>query len=111
MKKDRNSFFEQSSFYSGASFNNPPMNTPYMTGSYSNQGYYAGPNTGIPMNYNTNMGTNSNYNDNYYNDIESRLSKIERNISRLDARITKLENSNNYYTTDDLESTNNVYML
>jgi len=112
MKKDRNSFFEQSSFYNQSTMQNPNMympNTPYTAGSYANQGFYAGPTNGFINDYNTNMPLNTNYNNHDYSDIESRLSKIERNINRLDARLTKLENSS-FYTTEDMD-TNNVYMM
>ena len=114
MKKDRNTFFQESQFMSQASFPNPNFNIanqPFTTGSFSNQGFYAGPTNGIPMNYTTQMPQNTNYITNDYSDIESRLSKIERQISRIDARLNKLENGS-FYTTDDIESTtNNVYMV
>lgn len=118
MKKDRNTFFQESQFMNQTTAGYPNMNmmnTPYTTASYGNQGFYAGPiaadpmNTGIPANYTTGMPNNTNYNSNY-SDLEARMSKIERQISRLDTRISKLE-SNGFYTTDDIDTTNNIYMV
>ena len=47
-------------------------------------------------------------------DIESRLAKIERQLNRMDYRVTKLENSSNILSSDDFDKTNNttnMYML
>lgn len=86
MKKNRNTFFQESQ----TSFNMPnPMMSQYQMMA-NNQMYY--PN-----------GLN--------NDIEEKLAKIERQINRLDKRITDLEN-NTIKSTDDFESTtNNMYMI
>lgn len=95
MKKDRNTFFEGSSYmgYSNGPFVNP-----------INQGFYG------PNNYNTGMMQNQSNNVNYdYNDLEARISKLERQINRLDARLNKLEN-NGFYSGDDGDTTN-VYMV
>ncbi len=112
MKKDRNTFFAESSFMNNSNFPNPNMNVanmPFTQSSYANQGFYAGPmNNNMPINYNTQPNPNTNYND--YSDLESRLSKIERQINRIDARLNKLEN-NNFYTTEDVDTTNNIYMV
>ena len=65
------------------------------------------------MNYNTpnNMNANIPNIPNYdYSDIESRLSKLERQINRLDARITKLENTN-LYPVEEIDTTTNMYMV
>ena len=84
-------------------------NTPFIQNSYANQGFYAGPmNNNMPINYNTQAPVNTNYNE--YSDIEARISKLERNINRLDARISKLEN-NNFYPTEEIDTTNNIYMV
>ena len=57
------------------------------------------------------MNANTQANLNYdVSDIESRLSKIERQINRLDARITKLE-STNFYPTEEIDTTTNMYMV
>lgn len=100
MKKNRNSFFAESSYQSY----NPNMNmnqnmggAPYQAASNY---YYQGP---IPNNYNT--GSNG-------SDIESRLAKIERQLNRMDYRISKLENTSNIVSNDDYENnTTNMYML
>lgn len=64
-----------------------------------------GPNVMVPNNLN-------NYNDmnNYNNDIETRLNKLERQIRNLDTRIRKLENISNI-TTDDTIVDSNLYMI
>lgn len=98
MKKTRNSFFSESSYqsYNPTSNMNPQM-APYQA---SSNYFYQGP---IPNNYNTN-GIN--------NDIESRLAKIERQINRMDYRLSKLENTNNIISSDEYDGTNsNMYML
>ena len=98
MKKTRNSFFSESSYQS---FNPTPYTNQQMAPFEASSNYfYQGP---IPNNYNT-LGSN--------NDIESRLAKIERQINRLDYRISKLENSNNVMSSDDFDTNNsNMYML
>lgn len=119
MKKDRNTFFGESGYmnqtiYPGANMN--IANQPFQTTSYANQGFYAGTPTINPIgpNYTTPYNQPATQNTNYttidYSDIESRLSKIERQISRLDARLNKLE-TNSFYTTDDGDNTNNIYMV
>lgn len=113
MKKDRNTFFAESSYMNQANFPTPNMNIangPFTTQSYANQGFYAGPTNmpNMPINYNTQPIQNTNYND--YSDFESRISKIERQINRLDARLNKLENTN-FYTTEETDTTNNIYMV
>lgn len=98
MKKNRNSFFSESSYQSY----NPTPNFNSQTAPYqaSSNYFYQGP---MPNNYNINNG---------FNDIENRISKIERQINRLDYRISKLENTNNITTTNDFNSNNsNMYML
>lgn len=114
MKKNRNTFFQESSFYNQAGMPTPNMNVanqPFTMESYANQSFYAGPSNGIPQNYNIPNGNNANTNNyDYSSDIESRLSKIERQINRLDARLNKLE-SGTIYSSDDIETTNNIYMI
>lgn len=98
MKKTRNSFFSESSYQSY----NPTPNMNQQTAPYqaSSNYFYQGP---MPNNYNTNTMNN---------DIESRLAKIERQINRMDYRLSKLENTNNIITSDDYDITNsNMYML
>jgi len=104
MKKNRNSFFAESSYQSY----NPNMNNmnmggaPYQTASNY---FYQGP---VPNNnYNTGnqLGGST-------IDIESRFAKIERQLNRLDYRLSKLENNNNVVTSEDFDINNsNMYML
>ena len=112
MKKDRNAFFQEASYFNQTNIPTPNMNAinqPYATQSQSSS--YAGP--VAPMNYNIPNGMNANIpnNINYdYSEIESRLSKIERQVNRLDARVTKLE-STNFYPTEEIDTTTNMYMV
>ncbi len=116
MKKDRNAFFQEASYMNSMGVPNQNFNMvgqPFATSSYANQGFYAGPIGNVPINYNT--GIPQNQNNNYsvngdFSDIEARLSKIERQLNRLDLRLNKLEN-NSFYTTDDIDTTTNVYMV
>lgn len=110
MKKDRNSFFSE---YGMNAYNtNQPMMSgfPGMQGMpqqvQSNSSFYAGP------------MMNTSMNDNYTNDLDSRISKLERQINRLDARISKLEGefptnfSNKTTTESDYNYSNSsMYMV
>ncbi len=113
MKKDRNTFFQEYGMFNQTQVPTPNMNianAPFTTASFANQGFYAGPanNGNVPLNYNTQPNQSANYSD--YNDFESRLSKLERQLNRLDARVSKLE-SGTMYSHEDIETTNNVYMV
>ena len=95
MKKNRNAFFSEGNM-SYQTFNPQenmmgPMPFPAQTAYNS---YYAGYN---PMTAG--------------NDIESRLAKIERQINRLDHRITKLETTTSPIIDDYDTNTTNMYML
>lgn len=107
MKKDRNTFFAESSYMNQSNFPNMPIaNQPFGIQAYSNNGFYAG-NPNMPNNYNIEPNINTNNN---FNNYESRLSKIERQLNRIDARLSKLENVN-FYSTEDGDNTNNIYMV
>ena len=85
MKKNRNTFFQESQVFNQTGFPSPNMNnagSPFTTASYQSSNFYAGPNNGIPLNYNISPSpiANNNYD---YSDIESRLSKIERSLTVL----------------------------
>lgn len=85
MKKDRNSFFSQFGSYG-----------------YNNQ----------PMMPNMNMSTMpQTYNQDY--DMDARISKIEREINRLDARLSKLESTTMIpqATNTDYNFANSMYMV
>ncbi len=110
MKKDRNAFFNEANFSQSSYMGTPNMpnmngnfgNTMPTYGSQASQSFYSGP---VPMNYNPqSMGTD------YTSDLESRLAKIERQINRMDARISRLE-SKGVTTTENFDNTTNMYML
>lgn len=102
MRKNRNSFFTEANM-NYSNFQNPGMmpqpNVPYQASTNYNS-FYSGP------------GVNNNalgYND--PSNIENRLAKIERQINRLDHRISKLENLNTTFIDNDIDSSGNMYML
>ncbi|HBA37439.1 MAG TPA: hypothetical protein DCY94_01820 [Firmicutes bacterium] len=108
MKKDRNAFFQNQSassyFYPSAPNMGGMMPNAggYPMATESSSNFYQGPIVGAPMPAASE----------YSSELESRLAKIERQISRLDTRVTKLEsefpnpsNAGTDYTT------NNMYML
>lgn len=102
MKKDRNSFFNESSYSYGGYYPNNNMMNPNMMPSMSSnyqQSFYSGP--GYPVSGNTSIDNS---------DIDARLSKIERALNRLDSRITKLETTSGP-TTESFENTTNMYMV
>ncbi len=110
MKKDRNAFFNEANFSQSSYMGTPnmPMNSgfqggmPTYGGAQASQSFYSGP---IPSNY-----TNQNIGGDYMSDLESRLAKIERQINRLDARVSKLE-SKGIVSTENYDNTTNMYML
>lgn|SRR5574344_122891 len=99
MKKDRNSFFAYDGFNN--QMNPNMMGMPQAVSSNSN--FYAGPMPG------------NNLNPNMYSDIDVRLSKIEREINRLDTRVSRLEGTSMNPTTttkeSDLSFNNTMYMV
>lgn len=95
MKKDRNAFFSQEAQFSNMNYY--PNNMMPINQAQGSSSFYSGP--VVPQN-------------NFNNELESRLSKIERQIQRLDARITKLENmSPSIMQTDDIITNQSMYML
>ena len=95
MKRERNSFFSNYTAQTQSFIPNgiPNMNnfpTP-QNETYLNTNYYSGPNIAES------------------NELDNRLSKIERHINRLDNRLTKLENDN----TSEIKENNysDMYML
>ena len=93
MKKERSAFFQnhQSSYFYP---NN--MNIGVPMGMEANNSYYEGPMMNMPDN-------------SYDNELETRLLKLERQINRLDSRLTKLESEKSI--KEDFSSSNNMYML
>ena len=107
MKKTRNSFFTEAGMsYSGYNPNVPNMmqgGIPYQAQTSYNS-FYSGPN---------NIQGNMPYHQQYTgpDNIENRLAKIERQINRLEHRISKLESTNTTFITEDIDTSNNMYML
>ena len=101
MKKDRNTFFSNYNAQTQSYIPNFPqmpnqfLNNgqfgPYQQAS-QNSSYYAGPDLSS------------------INDLENRISKLERQINRLDNRLTKLENTTPTEVKENNYS-NNMYML
>lgn len=97
MKRNRNTFFTNYSAQNQAYIPDMPNNFgPYTQGSQS-QSFYNGPDIGMN------------------NEIDNRLSKIERQVNRLDARLSKLENMQNITTTTTTTTSDpnyqNMYMI
>ena len=90
MRKTRNSFFSE--------------------GSMAYQGYNPNMIGQIPPFQNPN-NINSYYNNLQTNDLESRFARIERQINRLEHRIQKLENLDNYNHNDYDNNNTNMYMI
>ena len=106
MRKDRNTFFTNYNAQQASYFPDMPnvSSVPNMNGNafgpyqaaQTNSSFYAGPDIGAS------------------NDLDNRLSKIERQINRLDNRLSKLEtNLNTTNTTTEINENNysNMYML
>ena len=106
MLRSRDSFFAQSSMNQQSYFPNPGYQQmpQYQTGPYQSSGannyFYSGPTPNPTPNYNQS--------NTYTEEFNNRLAKIERSLNRLDARITKLENSANMISQDVSSS---MYMV
>ncbi len=112
MKKDRNTFFESSQVTSSYTPNMMPqmnmgynpsmMPMPYQAASNTSS-FYAG---GAPLNtYPSNQAITS-------TDYDAKISRIERQIQKLEARVSKLENTNfTSNANDDVNITSNMYMI
>ena len=92
MLRNRNSFFQEASM---SNFNFTPNFPSYpnapVNASSASQSFYSGPAINNPM-----------------EDIEGRLAKVERQINRLDARISKLESSSKL---ESIDISSNMYMV
>jgi hypothetical protein len=95
MRKERNAFFEQQS-YNQAYYPTPNMNMMPSVASTSSQSFFQGPNV------------SNNYQE---NDLEYRLAKMERQINRLDSRVSKLESNGQVSITDNYNDNTNMYMV
>ena len=115
MKKDRNSFFGSTNFNMNASgmdnmlpYMQQMMPNPAMPNiNAASSSFYAANN--IPGQFPSNMGMNS-VSSSSLDEIEARISKLERSINRLDARLNKLEGSS-FYTKDTYDTDGNMYMV
>lgn len=105
--KDRNMFYSnyQSGGFMDPNFNQPMMGVP--AGYNINQNYQAyGPNV-MP----NNIGDNSMVNNNtYVDEYDNRITKLERQIRRIDQRLRKLENSSQI-ADEEISIDNNLYMI
>ena len=99
MKKDRNHFFESSNYQMSSFGQNvmPNMPMPFM----NNQNNNIYPSGGL-QNSQQPMDSSS------IDSFNTRISKIERDIQRLDARINKLESTS---INNNFDSDNNMYMV
>lgn len=99
MRKNRNAFFAENNMnFQG--YNPMVANAPYQNVS-ANSSFYSG-HSPIPGLIPANLD---------FNELSERLAKVERQISRLDKRISTLE-ANTTKSTDDFESTSgNLYMI
>lgn len=92
MKRNRNTFFTNYQAQTESFIPPIPNNQPYNQASM-NYNYYSGPNI------------------ENYNEIDNRLSKIERQINRLDNRLSKLESSTITKLEQSDQNYSNMYML
>ena len=89
MKRERNTFFTNYNAQNQSYIPNIPNNFgPYQSSNVESS-YYSGPDIGN------------------INEIDNRLSKIERQINRLDYRISRLENNETITTTTTNTTTTN----
>lgn len=101
MRKNRNSFFTESNMNYQMPYNGGmmPPNMPYQASTNYNS-FYSGPGMNNMGGYSDSSG------------IENRIAKIERQINRLDHRLSKLENVNSTtYIDNDFDTSGNMYML
>jgi len=92
MKKDRNAFFSEYGFASGM---NPNMGM--QQGGPMPSGFPGSPPGGMPM----------------PTDVDARISKLERQLNRLDTRISKLEGDSGVapMIENDFNFNNSMYMI
>lgn len=101
MKKNRSSFFNETMDYYNTQMPNMigpnnmmPNATQY---SMSQSGFYMG---------------NPNMSNTPFDDYSARLAKMERQLNRLEHRVSILEQNNTNYSTEDGDTTiNNMYMV
>lgn len=108
MRDNRDMFYSN---YQAGGFQEPnfmpagPMMQP--SGYNINNNYQAyGPNV-MPMNNQNNIGTNNTYVDEY----DGRITKLERQIRRIDQRLRKLENAGITNIDEEINIDSNMYMI
>lgn len=115
MRDNRDMFYSN---YQAGGFQEPnfvgPMMSPQPSGYNINTQYQAyGPNV-MPTNNMNNMQNNSvmnpnNTNNTYIDDYDQRITKLERQIRRMDQRLRKLENAGSL--EEEINIDNNLYMI
>ena len=99
MKKDRNTFFSEYGFNQTTNMMPTPNMIPNMM-----------PNQTFSANSSLYSGPSLNMNQNMYADIDSRLAKIERELNRLETRVSRLEGDGKS-NIDDINYSNSLYMV
>jgi hypothetical protein len=102
--------------YQAGGFMEPNMMMTPPQGYSINQNYQAyGPNV-MPMNPNNNLNSNMNMqgqtNNTYIDEYDQRITKLERQIRRIDQRLRKLENAGTATIEEEINDySNNLYMI
>lgn len=111
MKKDRNTFFENSSMNMAFNAQAPqmvPQMMPINAQAQASQSFYSN----VPMGGMTPTYMTNSYNDSTINELESRMAKMERSINRLENRLNKIEGSTYYSTDSNFDNpSSNMYMV
>lgn len=104
MKKDRNTFFSE------YGFNQTTNMMPTMPNQNMMPNASMMPNQTFAANSSLYAGPAVNMNQNMYSDIDARLAKIERELNRLENRISRLEGDYKSQP-DDMNYSNSLYMV
>jgi len=108
MRDNRDMFYSN---YQAGGFQEPnfmPMPMGQPSGYNINQNYQAyGPNV-MPIG---NQGNVNNNNNSYIDEYDQRITKLERQIRRIDQRLRKLENSGIANIDEEINIDSNMYMI
>lgn len=111
MRDNRDMFYSN---YQAGGFQEPNMMMAPPQGYNMTQNYQAyGPNVMPINNMNGNMGMQNTGNNSYIDEYDQRITKLERQIRRIDQRLRKLENSSTIEEIN-IDSNNidtNMYMI
>jgi len=112
MNNDRDMYYGNYGYTTSGPFPNQMGFFPNQMGFFPNVNPYNNMNSMMPCSGNNNQN-NPNYNNtNYNNDIDSRLNIMERQIRRLNDRVTRLEASYSNNTTNIYnEPDSSMYMM